>query len=259
MIVTCKRRVKERIDKRQELMFHPEDRPRKKTLYEGITIKQSSRREITMKRFAVALAVTAIYLLGSNESLAQHKHNDMKSASKADSSHEHHDNKGSAVVKINADTMATPHSVNEKVAASLEEIVEHYLHLKNALVSDKTKDAATAGKEIVGAMATVDKSLLTAEQKTLYEDVEDDAREHAEHIGENAGNIEHQREHFEMLSKDVLDLVKGFGSAQVLYKDFCPMYNNKKGAMWLSEAKAIKNPYYGRKMLTCGSVQEEIK
>lgn len=212
-----------------------------------------------MKHLSVVLAVTAICLFGSNAvGLAQHKEHEMKSMSKPDSSHQHHNKKGSTMDKSKTDTMATSHAVNEKVTASIEEIVRQYLHLKNALVGDKTKDAAAAGKEIMGAMATVDESLLTAEQKTLYEDVEDDAREHAEHIGANAGNIEHQREHFEMLSKDVYDLVKTFGSEQVLYKDFCPMYG-EEGAMWLSEAKAIRNPYYGRKMLTCGSVQEEIK
>ena len=37
------------------------------------------------------------------------------------------------------------------------------------------------------------------------------------------------------------------------------MYNEGKGAIWLSETKEIKNPYLGGKMLTCGEVQEEIK
>jgi hypothetical protein len=213
-----------------------------------------------MKRFAVALAVIVLSLIGSNEvGLAQHKDHEMKSMSKADASHEQSDKKESAAAKTKADTKPTPRAMDAKVAASMKEIVEHYLQLKNALANDKTKDAAAAGKEIVDALGTVDKSLLTAEQKKLYEDVEDDAREQAEHISGNAGKIEHQREHFDMLSKDVYDLVKTFGSEQVLYKDFCPMYNDKKGAMWLSETKAIKNPYYGKRMLTCGSVQEEIK
>lgn len=209
-----------------------------------------------MKRFAVALAVTVICLFGSNEvSLAQQ----MKSMGKDDSSHGQYDTKGSAVVKTKADTISTPRVIDAKVAASIEGIVERYLRLKNALANDKAKDAATAGKEIVDALGRLDKSLLTAEQKKVYDDVEDDAREHAEHIGENAGNIAHQREHLDMLSKDIYDLVKAFGGGQVLYKAFCPMYNDKKGAIWLSEVKTIKNPYYGKKMLTCGSVQEEIK
>ena len=55
------------------------------------------------------------------------------------------------------------------------------------------------------------------------------------------------------------DMVKAFGGGQLLYQDFCPMYNNQKGAAWLSETKEIKNPYLGKKMPTCGSVKEEIK
>ncbi len=58
-------------------------------------------------------------------------------------------------------------------------------------------------------------------------EIADDAMEHSEHIGANAGKLEHQREHFEMLSKDVFNLVKDFGTGgQTLYKDFCFMYND---------------------------------
>jgi hypothetical protein len=75
----------------------------------------------------------------------------------------------------------------------------------------------------------------------------------------NGNNIKHQREHFETLSKDVYDLVKTFGAGETMYKDFCPMYNNNKGAAWLSETKEIKNPYLGKKMTTCGEVKETIQ
>ncbi len=142
---------------------------------------------------------------------------------------------------------------------SIKEIVSAYLQMKNALVEDNSIGAASAGKKLEAAFNNFDKSALTAAQKKTYEDVEADAREHAVHIGANGGNIAHQREHFEILSKDIYDLVKTFAAGQVLYKDFDPMYNNGKGAFWLSETKAIKNPYMGKAMLTSGSVQEELK
>ena len=40
-----------------------------------------------------------------------------------------------------------------------------------------------------------------------------------------------------------------------LYHDHCPMAQDNKGAMWLSETKEIRNPYFGDKMMTCGSVE----
>jgi hypothetical protein len=142
---------------------------------------------------------------------------------------------------------------------SIKEIVNGYLLLKNALVADNTKDAASAGKTLESAFKSFDKNALNAEQKKAYEEIEEDAREHAEHIGDNGGKIEHQREHFDMLSKDIYDLVKVFGSEQTLYQDFCKKYNKGKGASWLSETKEINNPYLGKKISACCVMKGEIK
>lgn len=141
---------------------------------------------------------------------------------------------------------------------SMKEIVTNYLKLKNALTKDDTKTAVEAGKGIVANLEGLNANNLPADQKRILLDIADDAKEHAEHIGDNAGKLEHQREHFAILSKDVNDLLKTFPAGQKLYQDFCPMYNDGKGAIWLSETKEIKNPYYGSKMLTCGSVKKEL-
>ncbi|MFN8284147.1 MAG: DUF3347 domain-containing protein [Chitinophagales bacterium] len=156
-------------------------------------------------------------------------------------------------------TTTTPATAEVSKTVSIKEIVSNYLQVKNAFAKDNTNDAATAGKALEAAFKSFDKSTLTAEQKKTYEDIEDDAREHAEHIGANGGNIKHQREHFDLLSKDMYDLVKAFGAGQTLYKDYCPMYNDNKGAIWLSETKEIKNPYLGKAMPTCGTMKEELK
>ncbi len=151
-------------------------------------------------------------------------------------------------------------NVDPQLAASLKAVVDHYLHIKNALVSNDGGEAASGGKAMAGEMGKIDKSLFTAEQKKVYDDIEDDLEEHAEHIGKNSGDIEHQREHFSMMSEDVYDLVKAFGGGQALYHDHCPMANDNKGAMWLSEMKEVKNPYFGgNKMISCVKVKEVIK
>lgn len=145
-----------------------------------------------------------------------------------------------------------------KSTVSIKEIVNPYLQLKNALANDNASDAATEGKVLETSLRNFDKTTLTPEQKKTYEDLEADAVEHAEHIGQNGGDIKHQREHFELLSNDIYDLAKAFNAGQVLYKDFCPMYNEGKGAFWLSESKEIHNPYYGKEMPTCGTIKEVL-
>ena len=154
---------------------------------------------------------------------------------------------------------AQANNTETKSGTSIAGIVTGYLRLKNALTNDDGNGAANGGKEIGDALQKFDKTSLTEEQKKTYDDVADDIKEHAEHISMNGSNVAHQREHFDLLSKDVYDLVKAFGSGQTLYYDHCPMYNNNKGADWLSETKEIKNPYLGKQMPTCGTMKEEIK
>ncbi|MBC7511422.1 MAG: DUF3347 domain-containing protein [Ferruginibacter sp.] len=145
------------------------------------------------------------------------------------------------------------------VNTAMQGMVSQYLQIKNGLADDNGKDAASAGNAFVVSMDKMPEAPLTAAQKKIWDGLFDDAKEMAEHIGKNADKLEHQREHFDMLSQDMYDMVKAFGGGQTLYQDFCPMYNDKKGATWLSETKEIKNPYLGKKMPTCGSVKEEIK
>jgi hypothetical protein len=150
-------------------------------------------------------------------------------------------------------------NVDPKLAASLKTVVDHYLDVKNALVNNSGDEAASGGKAMAEAMTKVDKSLFTADQKNEYNGIEEDLKEHAEHIGSNGGDIKHQREHFVMMSEDVYDLTKAFGAGQALYHDHCPMANDNKGAMWLSETRQVKNPYFGGKMNECVKVLEVIK
>ena len=109
------------------------------------------------------------------------------------------------------DTSSYTHSA-PNTSTSIEDVVSYYLSLKNALTGDKGEEAASSAKEMGEALAKIDASSLTADQKKVYDDVKDDIKEHAEHIAANGSNIKHQREHFDLLSKDVIDLVKVTGS-----------------------------------------------
>jgi len=148
---------------------------------------------------------------------------------------------------------------NVKNTAATKEILTQYLHIADGLANDNGKDAATAAKAFVLAIGNVNITSFNADQKKTWEDISADAKEMSEHIGANPDKLEHQREHFVMLSKDMYDLVKAFGSEQTLFKIFDSMSNDGKGAFWLSETKKIKNPYMGKAMLNSGTIQEEIK
>ncbi|NII26339.1 DUF3347 domain-containing protein [Pseudoflavitalea sp. X16] len=206
------------------------------------------------KIFFVSIAIASIVLVACNNSdnNKQAENHDMDSMKKDSAgqttSMEEKDIKTVAVAYTNVDP---------KIAASINEIIDHYLHVKNALANDNGEEAVKGSKAMSSTLGKIDKSLFTAEQKKIYEENEEDLKEHAEHISKS--KIEHQREHFSMMSEDVYALAKAFGGGKTLYHDHCPMYNNNKGAMWLSETMEIKNPYMGSKMPKCGKVEEKIQ
>lgn len=161
--------------------------------------------------------------------------------------------------KADVGNLMESNGFTEEKPKTLTLIIDSYLQIKNALVSDNSGDAAKAGQKLLDAFKNFDKSTLSETQKKEYLDIEEDAVENAEHIVKNGDRISHQREHFEILSTDINDLITLLGTDKQLYRDFCPMVNNGKGAIWISEIKEIKNPFLGSKSPSCGVIQKEIK
>lgn len=134
-------------------------------------------------------------------------------------------------------TQTTAKETNE----ALKVVLTGYFEVKDALVNDdaaKAKTAATALAASTGNYANALNEYILA-------------------IGET-DDIEAQREAFEALSISVYDLAKEGGAGLTVYKQYCPMAFDDKGAFWLSSEKQVLNPYFGASMLRCGSVQETI-
>lgn len=151
--------------------------------------------------------------------------------------------------------MTNNHAVQTTGSAA---IIDGYLQLKNALVADDGAGASKVAGKLLTAFQSFDAGLLTPAQQEEIADIVENAGSQVEHIAENADKIDHQREHFVVLSNDLRDFIDIVGTDKKLYQDFCPMANDNKGAIWLSEAKEVKNPYFGSKMLSCGTVQKEF-
>jgi hypothetical protein len=135
-------------------------------------------------------------------------------------------------------------------------IVNAYLQIKNGLVATDKSATAKGATALLKAFKGFDMSKLSGDTHKEYMEILENAKEQAEHIEKSP--IDHQREHFEVLSTDITDLVALLGTEKTLYIDHCPMASDGKGANWLSETKNIKNPYFGSKMMKCGSVKRQI-
>jgi Cu(I)/Ag(I) efflux system membrane fusion protein len=71
--------------------------------------------------------------------------------------------------------------------------------------------------------------------------------------------LEAKRKEFEMITDALYNLIRvvRYDGNKVYYL-FCPMAFNDKGAYWLSNESQIRNPYFGKKMLTCGNVADSL-
>lgn len=127
------------------------------------------------------------------------------------------------------------------------QILNAYYKLKDALVSSNAPLAAANADELVKAINGTDK-------QTVNDDARASLLKDANVIFQSK-DIKLQREKFATLSNNMFELAKTIKlSAEPVYQQYCPM----KKASWLSNDKAIKNPYYGNAMLTCGSVKTTL-
>lgn len=139
--------------------------------------------------------------------------------------------------------------------SSLAPLLTTYYELKNALVNSDAGTAASKAADFLKAVNGVDKKALSAGEQKAFLSLEGKLSLDARHISE-VKNISHQREHFASLSLNMHTLAKAAKlSDQPIYEDYCPM----KKSYWLSSEAAIKNPYFGKEMLTCGQVKETLK
>lgn len=140
----------------------------------------------------------------------------------------------------------------------LKAVYDNYFAVKDALVKTDGNVSSAKAKELLTAITTVKMEKLDAETHMVWMKIQKDLVLDAEHISETK-DASHQRDHFISLSKNMYSLLKVSKYEQPVYYQFCPMANDGKGANWLSKENAVKNPYYGSQMLTCGKVVETIK
>lgn len=149
---------------------------------------------------------------------------------------------------------STVNAQDKAAATAVNNVLTTYLDVKNALTADNKTEAKSKAADLLTAINNVPMNKLTPEQHKLWMTYSEKLQFDSRHISESDA-IDHQREHFASLSKNLYEVVKGLKlNTTTVYAQYCPM----KKAAWLSETNAVKNPYYGKQMLTCGKTTETL-
>lgn len=145
-------------------------------------------------------------------------------------------------------------SISQESNAPVSSLLGKYLDIKNALISGKTTDAANAATDFVALTKKTDSKVLSAKAQQSFKESVDQLMADAITIA-SSKNLEKQRVAFQSLSEAFIAFAKASNTGRKIYIDYCPM----KKAYWMSMEEAIKNPYYGSSMLTCGKVSEVLQ
>ena len=163
-------------------------------------------------------------------------------------------------ITLNANTGKNNYSpvmttVNPDESSLLSPLLNLYYGIKNALINSDASLAAAKATEFSKAVKAIDMKLLSDAEMKAFMPVQDKLAAGADKIY-SAKNIEAQRTNFATLSADFYALAKAVKlSEEPVYQQYCPM----KKAYWLSNETGIKNPYFGKAMLTCGSIKDTIQ
>jgi hypothetical protein len=132
-------------------------------------------------------------------------------------------------------------------------LTDGYIDIKNALVKSDSETASKKAENMIEIMNNLDFESLSDKQFNNFKKNKTQLLKIAEQI-KNSNNIELQRKSFAELSLLIWDIVKNFEEInQDLFYFYCPM----KKTYWISYENKVQNPYYGSKMLTCGSLSEK--
>lgn len=169
------------------------------------------------------------------------------------------DNKEVAAVQAEPLAVSTPHYVvDEQFQKQVAFVFENYVSLKDVFIASDAAKVKVEAEKVSQALTKVDMSLLSDAAHKDWMVYQQNLNKALKDM-EGKTEIEAQRSAFKDLSDELYKTIKAYGLGGITaYYEYCPMAFNNSGAYWLSDNSAILNPYFGSKMLKCGSVEEQL-
>ena len=135
---------------------------------------------------------------------------------------------------------AQPSATGKALAQPLKSVYDNYIAIQKQLASDSIKGIDEHASAIAKAVNGDTMKMLPA-----------DVAKEADTLAA-AKDIKQAREAFKPLSASLIKYLADNNAGRGVYHEaYCPMAK----ASWLQSEKQIKNPYYGKSMLDCGTLK----
>lgn len=143
----------------------------------------------------------------------------------------------------------------EAFQAQLYTLFDAYTHIAAALAADDFTASHNAVPAVLDALNAVDMQLLDHAAHEAWMPLAITLRDATE-AAAAAGDLAAIRAAFLQISNALIEASNRLGIAggAPVYRIHCPMAFDGEGGDWLQATDAVRNPYYGASMLTCGNV-----
>ena len=166
--------------------------------------------------------------------------------------------KETTTVSNNTEVASKASTPTNQIISQTQAIYNNYFALKDALVKTDATATASQAAALLATLNAVDMAKMKIDEHMAFMKVQKALKADATTIGISK-DVTVQRAAFSNLSTNIIELAKVAKPTETAFVQHCPMYNDGAGANWLSKENAVKNPYYGSMMLTCGKTTETIK
>ncbi|MFN2287235.1 MAG: efflux RND transporter periplasmic adaptor subunit [Chromatocurvus sp.] len=151
-----------------------------------------------------------------------------------------------------------PPAVDPEFQKQLGAVVKDYLEVQVALAADDHSAAAGSAKQALEALDHVNMGLVAGDAHMAWMKSAGELKSLLQAVADAAG-IEPARAKFALLSEQMAVVLDRFGVAEgKLFKAWCPMAFDNRGASWIQSTEEINNPYFGAMMLRCGEIREVV-
>jgi Cu(I)/Ag(I) efflux system membrane fusion protein len=155
-------------------------------------------------------------------------------------------------------TKTQPKQITDVFKGELTAVFKSYLVISSSLVTSGVEETKSAANNFKVILKKVNPDGLDDNSKNKWSGYLTKMNSDVNRIA-NSDDIEVQRKTFYDLSETLAKAIKRFGiKEKSVYRIFCPMAFDEKGASWLNDTKEVINPYFGDRMLHCGEVKEQI-
>jgi len=150
------------------------------------------------------------------------------------------------------ETSAAARSGTGELTAEVDAVVKPYLEMAGLLASDRPVEDSQ-----VQALAAATKALAAKVGQGPLEPIAKGLLDNTQAM--TSPGLEDQRKQFRSFSDYVVKLVDHVAPSRALgdrlYVVHCPMYPGD----WLQRDQAVRNPFYGKSMLECGTIARTIE